>query len=345
MSSPELVLITGATGHIGFRTLAQVLEQGFHARVTSRRLASAETLKDLPSILPYASNLEAVEVPDLTAAGAFDDALQGVTYILHIASPIPDVMIVSSGSHYDAQKDFVQPAVESTLEILRAAARSPSVRRVVITSTIGLLRVKNGSDDVDSPPSADEAATSHWQAYRRGKILAYRAANEWLEAHKPNFDVVWILPGYVMGRNEPVRSTKGLLDRNSSNSTMLSYALGIDTPGDEPRSLDLVLVDDVASVHVAALTAKGVVNGERFIAAPPKAVGAYADMDVYVRKWFPAAVETGLLPLGGKVIGIQANLDSRKTIQKLGVSFAGLEEMVKSSIGQYVELARAEGLI
>lgn len=55
----------------------------------SRKLSSAEKLKDLPSIKPYAESLEFIEVPDMLAEGAFDSAVQGVEYILHLASPSP----------------------------------------------------------------------------------------------------------------------------------------------------------------------------------------------------------------------------------------------------------------
>jgi uncharacterized protein YbjT (DUF2867 family) len=51
MSKP-LVLITGATGHIGFRTLVFALKAGYRARISSRRLAQAEALKNVESIKP-----------------------------------------------------------------------------------------------------------------------------------------------------------------------------------------------------------------------------------------------------------------------------------------------------
>ena len=35
------------------------------------------------------SQLSFIVVPDITVPGAFDDAVKGVSYIVHIASPIP----------------------------------------------------------------------------------------------------------------------------------------------------------------------------------------------------------------------------------------------------------------
>ena len=101
-----LVLITGATGHIGFRTLAVALEAGYRARVSSRSLQMAEKLRSLPSIKPHADKVEFVEIPDFLAPGAFDNAVQGVSYIIHVASPIPDATIPGSGTHFDADHDL-----------------------------------------------------------------------------------------------------------------------------------------------------------------------------------------------------------------------------------------------
>lgn len=54
-----------------------------------RRQAQADTIKAARSIQPYQNNLEFVVVPDLLKDGAYDDVLDGVSYILHCASPIP----------------------------------------------------------------------------------------------------------------------------------------------------------------------------------------------------------------------------------------------------------------
>jgi hypothetical protein len=58
-----------------------------------------------------------------------------------------------------------------------------------------------------------------------------------------------------------------------------------------------------------------------------------------VRKPFPDAVRSGILPLGGDQQSIPASYDVGKTEEAFGFRFAGLETQVKSLIGQYVELA------
>lgn len=87
MSQP-LVLISGATGHLGFRTLVIALENGYRARVALRRLEQADKLKKTASLQPYLQSIEFVQVPDITASEAYVDAVEGVDFVLHIASPI-----------------------------------------------------------------------------------------------------------------------------------------------------------------------------------------------------------------------------------------------------------------
>lgn len=344
MSSP-LVLVTGATGHIGLATLALLLKKGYRARVASRKLSTAESLKELPSIRPYASAISFIEIPDFLAPGAFDEAVKEVDYIVHVASPIPDPDTM--GSKLDVRKQFVEPAVQGNLGILESATKSPSVKRIVITSSVAILEpagpgVPAGPDDVATPLdiSEYEATTNPWFAYRESKRQSNAAADRFVREKNPAFQVVHILPSFVQGRNESVQSANELRQRVSSNTVMVNYVLGHQS--DEPRPQDLVLVDDVAATHVAALEAKNVVNGERFLAAYPH-VTNWDSLDDIVRKLFPDEVATGVLPLGGSQPGVpSAGYDSTKTTERLGVVFHGPEDMVKSLIGQYVELKARE---
>lgn len=77
MSKP-LVLTTGATGHIGFRTLVFALQADCRARISSHKLAQAEVLKNAESLKSYLDSIEFVEVPDMLAEGAFDVAVSSV---------------------------------------------------------------------------------------------------------------------------------------------------------------------------------------------------------------------------------------------------------------------------
>lgn len=335
--------LTGATGHIGFRVLALLLSQGYHCRISSRKLSTAAKLKELPSIAPYADNLEVIEIPDFFAPSAFDDAVKDVDFVFHIASPIPD--ITSGSGSYDVDQTYISPAVTGTTSVLTSASKSPTVKRVVITSSVAIIENREGADstgpnDLRPMLPREMLESSVWAAYRGSKIAAYNASVQWMEDHKPNFDLVHVLPAYVQGKNEPVTTAQGLLDRSSSNTTLLQYVLG--GQSDAPAPLDLVHVEDVAKVHVAALDSAKVNNGERLIANYQPGIKDFSEIDPIVGNLFPAEVKSGLLPLGGKQAGRGQNYDASIARDRLGVKFQGVDEMVKSLFGQYVELKKQE---
>ncbi|KIX09921.1 uncharacterized protein Z518_01002 [Rhinocladiella mackenziei CBS 650.93] len=263
MSKP-LVFITGASGHIGFAALALLLKKGYRARIASRKLAKAQKLKDLPTIKSYVDSIFFVEIPDFLAKNAFDEAVKDVGYIVRVASPIPDDSLV--GQVFDIKETYIAPAIQGDVGVLEAAQKSPSVKRVIITSSVAVLSPKGGStsvgpDNLAPLPKIEKIAQNPWIAYRASKILANAAAQEWVEKHNPHFEVVHILPSYVQGRHEPATLAQDLVDRISSNSTMINFVLGHEET--QPRPSDLVLADDVAATHVAALESKDRVAGDR----------------------------------------------------------------------------------
>lgn len=133
MSKPA-VFITGATGFIGAQVASSALNAGYRVKLSVRREAQIESLRralDAP-----ADNLEFVVVPDYTVANAFDAAIKGADYVIHVASPLakPD-------------EDLLTPAVKGTTSILEAASKTPSVKKVVITASVAsLIPLGKGGD-------------------------------------------------------------------------------------------------------------------------------------------------------------------------------------------------------
>ncbi|KPI40387.1 putative uncharacterized oxido [Cyphellophora attinorum] len=339
---PPLVFITGATGHIGFRILVHSLEAGYRVRIASRTLTSAKRLATLPSIKPYADIkttdgdpiVSFTEIPDFLVPTAFDMALQDVTYVIHAASPLPDFTLTS----FDLDADYLNPAKDGTLNLLHAATKHPSIKRVVITSSVGVLTRPVppalatkiiGPDDTATVPSRDAMATHSGRAYNGSKILALLAVDEFVATHHQSlgFDVAHILPSYVQGRNEAATSLKDLAGK-TSNANIVRFVLG--QKSQVPDFTDLVHVDDVAAAHVNALAAE---------LSQSKGKG---EVEKIVRKRFADEVERGVLPLGGSanVVTVgEMGHDVGLTEDVLGLKgrWKGLEEMVVSLVGQVVE--------
>lgn len=124
--SNELIFITGATGFIGSATAVAALKAGYRLRICLRK--PSEQLQTLLS--EYSDQLEFVIIPDLTDETAFDNKLNGVDYVIHLASPLP------RGTDKQA---YFPPAVKGTTTLLKAAAKVPTIKKIVITSSIAAL--------------------------------------------------------------------------------------------------------------------------------------------------------------------------------------------------------------
>ena len=78
MSNKGTVLVTGANGYIAARTVEAFLQAGYTVRGTARSKTTTQGLRD--ALAKYGDKLEIVEVPDITAPGAFDNAVQGMIH-------------------------------------------------------------------------------------------------------------------------------------------------------------------------------------------------------------------------------------------------------------------------
>ena len=117
----QTVLVTGATGYIALEICKQLLTAGeFKVRGTVRSLANEKRNKPLLDLVPSAEHkIELVEA-DLLSAGGWEKAIEGVDFVLHTASPF-----FVAGKREGEQK-LVKPAVEGTLNVLRACAAEGS---------------------------------------------------------------------------------------------------------------------------------------------------------------------------------------------------------------------------
>ena len=112
------ILITGVTGHIGYRTLVEALRDGYKVRAAVRRESSIVQIRNITSIQPFLEKdqLTFICVEDITNDDAFDTAMDGMDYAIHIASPLPK-------DTTNIELDIVQPAVRGTLSILKSALK------------------------------------------------------------------------------------------------------------------------------------------------------------------------------------------------------------------------------
>jgi nucleoside-diphosphate-sugar epimerase len=224
--------------------------------------------------------------------------------------------------------------------MLNSAAKVPSVRRIVITSSIVAIASNTAMTIGDTTtiytpqtrvrplPSGPYQSAS--QGYRAAKALALDAAEKFYAECKPHFSIVHIMPSYVFGANELITDAKSVA--RGCNALLMGLVLGMRAPNASPGAV--VHVDDVARIHVGALDEKKIPGSANFLASLSV---QFEDALEITGRLFPEAVQNGRLPLEGKRATLPMTIDIQDSVAVFG-PLKGYEEMVKSVVGQYLGL-------
>lgn len=364
MVLPTLLLITGATGHVGFCTLVHALRAGLDVRVTVRsetkarfllsRVASQISFLDLGSTPTYQSDsntrrprLTFAIVPDISVAGAYDDVMVDVTHVIHVASPLSTGSQVTPISIERAESFFIKPAVQGTIGLLEAADRCGSVRRVVITSSVVALIPVPQMEGTETRPSNSPVRPTdrvpftpgpyqtEFAAYANSKIASLDAAEQWADTYCPAFDIVYLHPSFVLGKNDVATSAADCM--KGTNATVLAMLLGHSLG---PLIGASVHVDDVARCHVEAAVELGDLRGRTtsYILSQPS---TWNDAKEMAASMFPKAMGAKLISRSGDIETTKLDIDTSDTLETFDIDFQGFESQVKSLYAQFSTLKSA----
>ncbi|KAF2502199.1 NAD(P)-binding protein [Lophium mytilinum] len=337
----ELVFITGAAGYIGHKTLHFALQEGYKARCAIRKQEQAKKILARASIAPFKDAIDFVVVPDMTKIGAFDEVLDGVTAIIHLASPM-------AKETDDYERNIVRPGIEINTSILASAAKTPSIRRVVITSSAVTLVPFQWNLDPDSTKVYTERDvnrdpitpyTSVMDAYWASKSLARTAVLDFISEEKPHFDVISLLPSVVIGADERATSTEELLE--GTRTLVMGPVLGVESPF--PMVGVPVDMEDVARAHVDALKPSVPGNAEYVLSSDtPEGIEWDQALDLAKKYVADDCGEGKALPLGGSFPTTKWLLDVSATEKAFGWKFTPYEVTMRGLLKQYVELSQGK---
>ena len=281
-------------------------------------------------------------VPDFLAPGAFDEAIQGVKYIIHVASPIP----LGVPENVDFDKFFIQPAVRGTLGVLESAKKTPSVKRIVVTSSVIANTGRDGLDNfsgsinAETRPAYDEGPyRDGGHAYAASKVASLIRAEEWIAENKPAYDVIHIHPSYIFGRDETAATTKDLWA--STNAIPLAVATG-NASRDKKHPLSFTHVAQTARAHVLSLDPKVPGNQSFLLTNSREHNEKWDDVFDLLRKRYPKALEKGIFKTSSAWSEGAFNADVTKTEETFGFKIATLEEAVGPVFDQFLELLAKE---
>ena len=247
----ERVLLTGISGYIGQHCGAELLKQGYEVVGTVRSMSKAEATRSAIAAVAPVDKLTFVEA-DLLADRGWNEAAQGCTYVMHVASPF----VLAEPKD---ESELIKPAVEGTRRVIGAAQRA-GVRRIVLTSST--VAIISGKPSGRYGPDAWSDTNANIGAYAKSKTLAERAA--WDAVAGSGVELAVVNPGAVFG------PSLGAEVDGQSVALMTDMIRG-KMPMIPDVAMGMVDVRDVARLHVAAMTAPAAA-GQRFIAATAEPV-------------------------------------------------------------------------
>jgi len=221
------VLVTGASGFLGWHLARVLLERGFQVRALLRPGSRVDEL-----------DVEPV-TGDLRDPASLDRAVQGCGLVFHAAA---DYRLWAK----DPQ-ELYRSNVDGTHNLLEAAHRA-GVERVVYTSTVGCIGIPHRGIGDETSPVVLSDMVGH---YKRSKFLAEAVA---LEYARDGFPVIVVNPTAPIGDHDVKPTPTGKIVLDFLNGDMPAF---IDT------GLNVVDVRDTAEGHWLACE-KGR-PGERYI--------------------------------------------------------------------------------
>jgi len=286
----KIVLVTGINGYIASHIGVQLLEKGYTVRGTSRS-AAAEGHLLAGAFKGYEARYQHAVVPDITAPGAFDEAVKGVYGIIHTASPVDFTL--------QTVDEFFGPAVGGNLSVLESTRKAgPQLKVFVVTSSVAAVvdKWKQPADhdymEHDWNTSGEAVARENFTApvaYGASKAAAERALWKWTEDNQAPFAVAAVNPGVVTGPPVSWPATPEKL--NETLLPLWRIYSGDQTLPPQIGGASYIDVRDVARVHVWALEHPARSHGGRYIMsngkAPPQAAAdllrkAYPERDIVV---------------------------------------------------------------
>ncbi|KAH8698720.1 hypothetical protein BGW36DRAFT_396432 [Talaromyces proteolyticus] len=331
------VLVTGANGFYAGAVMDRLVQLGIDFHGTVRSGKSVAPLKQR-----YGDSITIFIVPDICNESAFVESIKGCDAVLHIASPFTSKM--------NDAKDFLDPAIKGALSALQSAAKTPSVKRVVMTSSasamidpqneLGFFRPGYTYTENDWNPLTYETASKSSAfsvVYTASKALAERAAWDFMEKEPRSFDLVCINPAHTWGEySQYVPSPESMNKTNSDLSKL------IDGKQEDVPAVTFPWMTDIGSVadaHIAALL-RPEANGRYIVATESM---DFQQVVETMHTHFPQAEWIKNVPKG-KTGERKLNcfrLDNSKSRRDLGLTFPPVEKAIIDFCRKYQEDRKA----
>jgi len=337
----KVILVTGGTGYLGSWVVQKLLSKGYSVRVPVRNKQNKDKYSHLLELAKdYPDKLSLFEA-DLLSSGSFDDAAEGAHAIIHMASPF-------TLRFKDAEKDLILPAVNGTRNVLNAASKSSTVKKVVLTSSVAAVHgdnidLKNLGVDEFTEEHFNFSSSAKHQPYSFSKVMAEKEA--WtLHNQQKRWKMVVINPSLVMGPSISKQSN------SESLKIMEDLIAGKFSFGAPDLQFGFVDVRDVADAHILALENDNA-EGRHILVSR---VANFIELANTIEENFPQKFKLPrktspkvLMYLVGWIFGLSPKFISRnvghslkfnntKSVNNLGLKYTSLETTIRDMVNQMV---------
>ena len=331
MTSRNLVLVSGANGHLGNNLVRLLINKGFQVRASVRNIKNKECFKDL--------DCEVVQA-DITDKVSFIKALQGVHTFYAVGASFKLWA-------KDPKKEIYDVNISGTRNTIQAAAEA-GVKRIVYVSSIAALDYTNLPTKESNGYNPDRR-DMYYNSKNDGEKLAFQLAKEL------GIELVSVMPGAMIGG-------EAFLPLNVSYG-VLKLILNKQIPMDTKITLNWIDVKDVAEgCYLAAQKGR---SGERYILAHEKcmtitdttklAQKLYPELKIKIPGSVPKFILyaiAGLMEFSAKITGkppllttkeiamfsgLQQNFDISKSRNELGFYPKNSEQTVKEAFSFLME--------
>lgn len=337
------VMVSGANGYVASWLVKSLLDDGITVHAAVRNPKNEAKVGHLKSIAEKAPGELKLFATDLLIEGSYTEAMAGCELVYHTASPFKSEV-------KDAQSELIDPALKGTENVLNTANITPSVKRVVVTSSVVAI-FSDAQESVDAGKLTEahwnETSSLEYQPYAYSKTLAEKRAWE-IAKSQDQWDLVCINMSFVLG---PFLSNAA---NDSESVTVLKmFGDGQMKAGVPNLGMGMVDVRDVAEAHKRAgytpeaqgryITSAhntnflniGLSIGKKYgkdYPTPKKALPKWLVMIVgpFINKSFTRNYVR-------RNVNVPVNLDNSKIKNELGIKFRAMDKTLHDGFQELID--------
>jgi len=337
------VLVTGGSGYLASWIIKMLLEKGINVHATVRDPSKTDKVEHLEA-LPTASTgkLKLFEA-NLLETGSFDESMQNCELVIHTASPF---LLTKCKNPEEA---LIRPAKEGTRNVLESATKNPTVKRIVLTSSVAAIY--GDCVDIKSTPGGtftekewNVTSNAKHHPYAYSKTVAEKEAWAIVE-EQDRWDLLVINPGWILGPSLSKRTD------SASIKTMIEFGNGTYRRGVPKLWNGIVDVRDAATAHIKAgftpeASGRHILVSEEITLLDIAAIlrRHFGDAYPFPRKEAPKFLFWLIAPIFGRTrkyvtrnVGIPIKFDNAYSKTDLNMSYMPVEQTIRDHFQQLLD--------